>query len=364
METVVELGPGRAAELDARDMLGAIASLPRQLTVGYAAACERLTVALASSGASRPPPEPTGLVVCGMGGSAIGADLVLACLPSLPVPATVVRGYVLPAWVTSRTLAVAMSYSGETEEALACVEQAGARGCTPICIASGGRLAALAGARGWPCVPLPPGAQPRASVGYLSMSLLAAIEAAGLCSGHADEVADAAALLRADNEAYGIDQPESSNQAKQLARKLARRLGVVYGAGPTASVARRWKGQLNENAKAPAFFNELPELDHNEIMGWTSLPHVSSSALAVFLTDGSGDPRLTRRVTLTAAAYDRLGVATEQVAARGSSCLARVFSLVQLGDYISYYVALLHGVDPTPVGAIQDLKDRLVAGGG
>ena len=159
-------------------------------------------------------------------------------------------------------------------------------------------------------------------------------------------------------------RPTTENPAKSLARRLEKRLAVVYGAGPTGPVARRWKGQINENAKAPAFFNELPELDHNELMGWTSLPHVTSSTVALFLHDESGEERLTRRAELTAREYEALGVATELVAARGDSPLARLFSLVQLGDYTSCYLAVLYGVDPTPVDAIQAFKANLAGDAG
>jgi glucose/mannose-6-phosphate isomerase len=355
----VDLGPARVAELDHGDMLGAIASLPRQLREGYEAARERLAGAFFGTFPAIPPAEPDGLAVCGMGGSAIGADLVLACLPDLPVASAVVRGYQLPAWVGPGTLVVVVSYSGETEEALACASEARRRGCAPVCVASGGRLAAFAEAEGLPSVLVPGGGQPRASVGALSVPLLATIEAAGLCHEHAGDVAGAAAQLEADNAALGPESADRDNPAKSLARRLERRLLVAYGAGATAPVARRWKGQVNENAKAPAFFNELPELDHNELMGWTSQPHVSSLTTAVFLDDGQSDERLTRRVALTAGEYEALGLGTELVTARGDSRLARLFSLVQLGDYVSFYLALFYGVDPTPVTAIQDFKAKL-----
>ncbi len=363
MAGAIDLGPARVAELDAADMLGAIAGLPRQLSEGYVAARERLAGAFFGTFPAIPPAEPDGLVVCGMGGSAIGADLILACLPDLAVPAAVVRGYDLPAWAGPDTLVVVVSYSGETEESLACATQARARGCAPVCVASGGRLAAFAGAEGLPLVIVPGGGQPRASAGYLSLPLLATLEAAGLCREHAGDVAGAAAQLEADNELLGPAASDADNPAKTLARLLEKRLVVVYGAGHTVPVARRWKGQINENAKAPAFFNELPELDHNELMGWTSLPHVTASTLALFLGDEAGDPRLARRAALTAREYEALGVATEQVAARGASRLARLFSLVQLGDYASFYLALLYGVDPTPVDAIEAFKARLAAAG-
>jgi glucose/mannose-6-phosphate isomerase len=360
----VDLGRTRADEIDQAGMLQEVAGLPRQLRESYEHARARLAGAFLGTFPAVPPAEPDGVVVCGMGGSAIGADLVLACLTGLPVPATVVRGYSLPEWAGPETLVVVVSYSGETEEALACAAQARSRACAPVCISSGGSLAAFADAEGLPLVRVPGGGQPRAAVGSLSMPLLATLEAAGLCPEHAGDVAGAAAQLDADDAILAPGSPEDQNPAKALARRLRQRLAVVYGAGPTAPVARRWKGQINENAKAPAFFNELPELDHNELMGWTSLPHVTSSTVALILHDRSDDERLTRRAELTARAYEALGVRTELVAARGASRLARLFSLVQLGDYVSCYLALLYGVDPTPVDAIQALKADLAGDAG
>jgi glucose/mannose-6-phosphate isomerase len=357
-EARAALAPEDVARLDPAGMLGAIAELPRQLTAGYAVARAALAGAVAADGG-----RPDGLVVCGMGGSAIGADLTLACLPGLPVPAAVVRGYGLPAWAGRETLVVAASYSGQTEETLACAGAAVERGCRPVCVASGGALTALADEHGLLLVRVPGGGQPRAAVGYLTAPLLAAVEAAGLASGVAAQVDEAAALLRAGNERFAPERPAGDgpgdNTAKALAHRARGRQLVVYGAGLTAPVARRWKGQVNENAKAPAFWNELPELDHNELMGWTSLPDVAASTLAVFLDDPRADPRLARRADLTAAELEARGLAVERLAAHGESPLARLFSLVQLGDYMSFYLALLYGVDPTPVQAIQDLKARL-----
>jgi glucose/mannose-6-phosphate isomerase len=364
VDDLIDLGPARAEEIDQAGMLAEVAGLPRQLREGYENARAALAGAFFGTFPAIPPAAPDGLVVCGMGGSAIGADLVLACLPGLRVPAAVVRGYALPPWAGPETLVVVVSYSGETEEALACALQGRSRDCAPVCISSGGSLAAFAEAEGLPLVRVPGGGQPRAAVGSLSMPLLATLEASGLCDEHATDVVAAADMLDADNLILGPDSPDESNPAKALARRLEQRLAVVYGAGATAPVARRWKGQINENAKAPAFFNELPELDHNELMGWTSLPHVTSSTVALFLQDESGDERLARRAGLTAREYEALGVATETIAARGASRLARLFSLVQLGDYASVYLALLYGIDPTPVEAIQAFKANLAGDAG
>ncbi|HMK92365.1 MAG TPA: bifunctional phosphoglucose/phosphomannose isomerase [Thermoleophilia bacterium] len=360
---MTDLGPARVAEADPAGMFAQVAGLPRQLRDGYRLARTSLAGAFLDAFPAVPPARPDGLVVCGMGGSAIGADLVLAALPGLAVPAAVVRGYRLPAWVGPGTLVVVASYSGQTEEALACAAQARARGCAPICVTSGGSLGAFAEREGLPLVAVPGGGQPRAAVGSLSMSLLASLEAAGLCDEHAADVAGTAAQLEADDARLCPECEDEQNAAKALARKLEKRLAVVYGAGPTAPVARRWKGQVNENAKAPAFFNELPELDHNELMGWSSLPHVTRGSVAVFLHDPRADERLTRRAELTAREYAALGVPTELVAAQGDTLLARLFSLVQLGDYMSCYLAVLYGVDPTPVDAIQSFKASLAGDG-
>jgi glucose/mannose-6-phosphate isomerase len=350
------LGQAEVARLDAGDMLGAIAGLSRQLVEGYAGARADLASALL--------PRPDGVVVCGMGGSAIGADLILAVLPQLPVPAVVARGYELPAWAGPATLVVAVSCSGDTEETLVCAEAALTRGCPTVAVASGGRLAALAEDRGAPLVRVPGSLQPRAALGWLSTAVLATFEVSRLCGPVEVDIGEAAAVLRAGGDGLGVAAgEEAGNEAKALARRLHGRLAVVYGAGATAPVARRWKTQINENAKAPAFWGELPELDHNELQGWGGLPHVTAATEVVLLEDEVGAERLRRRADLTAADLTARGAAVTRVESRGASALARVFSLVQLGDYVSFYLALLYGVDPTPVDAIQAFKRRLADGG-
>ena len=213
-----DLDQARVDEFDRDDMLGAIAALPRQLTAGYAAAAatlERLPG----------PSRPAAVVVCGMGGSGIGGDLALAALPELPVPALVVRGYRLPVWTGRDTLVIAVSYSGDTEETLACAEQALDAGAALTCVASGGRLASLAEAHGVTLLRVPGGGQPRAAVGYLAAPLLATLARAGLCGGGEEHVAEAAALLRDGNAALAADVPEHANAAKRLARQSLQAAG-------------------------------------------------------------------------------------------------------------------------------------------
>ncbi len=362
-----DFGAARIAELDRGDMLGAIAGLPRQLAEGYAVARAGLRGVFGEAGAAAPAPpaRPAGLVVCGMGGSAIGADLVLACLPDAARPGR--RGTRLRAARLGRP-----RHAGRRHQLLGRHRgDARVRRRTPWSVAA--RPSASPPEAPWPhspasaacpCSACPRGGQPRASLGYLAMPLLATLEAAGLCADASADVDETVAVLRAGNEALGAAGGRGVDAAKRLAERLHEKQAVVYGAGLTVPAARRWKGQVNENAKAPAFWNEFPELDHNEIMGWTSLPHVAAATLAVFLDDAKGDARLLRRAALTAAALEARGVAVERVQSRGASRLARLFSLVQLGDYASFYLALLYGVDPTPVGAIEEFKAKLAGGAG
>lgn len=363
------LGPARVAELDAGDMLGAIAGLGRQVSEGFAAARRSLSQAAwaeEGDGGAAPalPARPAGVAVLGMGGSAIGGDIVLAVASHLPVPAVVVRGYELPAWVGPRTLVVAVSYSGDTEETLAATRVALERGCTPLCVASGGALAGLAAERGLPLVAAPAGLQPRAALGYLAMPLLAALERAGLVAAADGDVSEAATLLADAGRECAPGVADEFNPAKAVARRLHRRVALVYGAGLTAPAARRWKTQVNENAKAPAFFAELPELDHNEIEGWNGGAGLAARSHVVVLEDLHASERLRRRTALTVAALSRQGVSVERLESRGVSPLARALTLVTLGDHASFYLALLEGVDPTPVAAILRLKADLAGAPG
>jgi len=354
-----ELGVARVAELDSDGQFATVARLSEQLEEGYTRAVASLLGKRLMAGG-----RPDGVVVCGMGGSAIGADVIGACLAGLPVPYQVVRGYELPAWVSERTLVLAVSYSGNTAETLACVERALPRGCRPVCVASGGRLAELAAQRGLPLIAVPGGLQPRASVGYLSMPIGAALEAAGLAPGFDEQVAEAIEVVAGLSAELAPDVPDDDNEAKAIARRLFECLPVICGAGVTAPAARRWKGEINENAKAPAFFNELPELDHNEIAGWETNPGVAGRAVLVMLDDPAGDERLRRRIDFTVAIVRPRVAGVVRVASRGVLPLARVISSAYVGDFTSLYLALLYGVDPAPVTAIEDLKARLAAEGG
>jgi glucose/mannose-6-phosphate isomerase len=302
--------------------------------------------------------RPGGLVVCGMGGSAIGGDLAAAALGDRATrPITTVRGYALESWTGPDSLVLCASYSGDTEETLACFEAAGAAGAGRVALTTGGKLAEAARADGVPVIGVPAGMQPRAAVVYMIVGVLECAALCGAAPGLHSEVDTAAQLLTELAREWGPDAPEDS-AAKALARQLQGTIPVVHGAGPTAAVARRWKTQINENAGAAAFAAELPEANHNEICGWER--GRSSAPLAgVFLEDPDQHPRIQRRIELTAAEVQRTGAPAVSLAARGETRLERVLSLVLMGDLTSVYLAVLDGVDPAPVEPIERFKATL-----
>jgi glucose/mannose-6-phosphate isomerase len=303
---------------------------------------------------------PGGLVVAGMGGSAIGGALARAALGDHSSrPIFVTRAYGLPPWTTPDTTVLCASYSGNTEETLACYESAGALGAQRMVVTTGGRLAEMAREDGVPVIPLPGGFQPRAAVAYMTV---AALEVAALCgsgprlTSEIDVAASHAEQLVAE---WGPDAPEDS-LAKEIARGLLGTAPVIAGAGLTVPIAYRWKTQINENAKQPCFFHELPELDHNELVGWEGAPDVGRFS-AVFLDDCDAHPRVKARMELTERLIADSAAASFRLETRGETTVERVFSLVLLGDLVSIYLAALRGVDPGPVRLLEQLKAELAA---
>ena len=306
----------------------------------------------------RPRDRAGGLVVCGMGGSAIGGDLANAALGDRATrPITVVRGYALESWTAPESLVLCASYSGRTEETLACFEAAGAAGAQRVVLTTGGTLADLARDEGVPVIGVPAGMEPRAAVIYMT---IAALECAALCGaapGLRSEIDTATGLLERLVEEWGPGSDEDST-AKEIARKLHGTLPVIHGAASTVAPARRWSTQINENAGSPAFWNELPEANHNQICGWER-GRAEAPFAGVFLSDPDQHPRVQRRIELMAAEVERTGAPTIQLESRGESRLERVLSLVLLGDLVSVYMAALAGVDPTPTPALARLKSEL-----
>jgi len=304
--------------------------------------------------------SPAGLVVAGMGGSAIGGALARAALgDSATRPILAARAYGLPPWTTPDTTVLCASYSGDTEETLACYEAAGALGATRVVATSGGRLAELARADGVPVIPVAGGLQPRAAVAYMTVAALEVAARCGVGPRCASDIDVAAEHLEELVIEWGPEAPEDS-LAKSVARGLVGCIPVIYGAGVTTTIAYRWKTQLNENAKVPAFWHELPELDHNELVGWTGAGELGRLG-AVFLEDSDTHPRIADRVELTESLIRDASHATFRAETRGTTLVERVFSLVLLGDLVSVYLAALRGIDPGPVVLIDELKAQLAA---
>jgi glucose/mannose-6-phosphate isomerase len=348
----VDLTRQSVAAVDAAGQLDDILGMPDQL---------RDALWRVETASLEPHESPGGLIVAGMGGSGIGGSLARAALGDRASrPIVLARGYALPAWTTPDTTVLCASYSGNTEETLAVFEAAGALGARRIVATTGGKLAEAARADGIPVIPLPGGFQPRAAVAY---SLVVALEVAGLCG--AGERLHAEIDVAAAHAEHLVSEwsPDGANDClpKVLARGLHQTVPQLAGAGLTASVAYRWKTQINENAKMPAFANELPELDHNEISGWEGASELGPFS-AVFLDDSDLHPRIRQRIELTRGWIASRGRATYRVDSVGETRTERLVSLVLLGDLVSLYLAVLRGVDPSSVEAIERLKEALARG--
>ncbi len=285
-----------------------------------------------------------GLAICGMGGSGVGALLAAGIVGDrAAVPIVSVRDYALPGWIGADWTVLLSSYSGGTEETLACWDAAAH--ARRLVVTTGGELAERAQAEGVPVIDVPPGFQPRAAVGYATVVAVEVAAIAGVVDSLRDEVAAAAAFLR--DELGSLE-----DEARELAAAIGASIPVVAGAGLTVPAAYRWKCQVNENANRAAFWSELPELDHNEIEGWRD----RSAITPVFLEDPvETHARVRLRFDLTA---DIVGGA-HRVRARGTTRAERLLSLVLLGDLVSLHLALDDGTDPVEIPALIDLKSRL-----
>ncbi len=307
--------------------------------------------------------RPRAVALVGVGGSAVGGDLARALLaPDSPTPFEVVRDYRLPGWVNNETLLLAASYSGDTEETLSAVDEAAARGVPVWAVTSGGVLAARARAEGWPLFELPAGLPPRAALGHaLPPVLLAAALGVGLRFERWGQALRAAAgRLAAWTPAW--EDETDTNPARELAARLVNGLPVLYaGTGLYEASAVRWRAQLAENAKMLAFHHLLPEMNHNEIVGWQENPELLRRCRAVFLTGSHEHPRVARRMAITAETIRPLAGGIEIVRAPRGSPVEELLGLVLLGDWVSLYAAAELGVEPVPVERIGRLKAALAA---
>lgn len=344
----------RWASIDPGSMRHLMQSFPAQVE-GAAQVAQTLSLPA--------PSRVTNVVVSGMGGSAIGGDVVRAALAaSLQVPLIVCRDYSLPVFVDSTTLLFSSSYSGNTEETLAAYEQARRAGASIICITSGGKLASLSHSHGYPVIQLPAGLPPRAALGYSAVMLIGALKTLNLAPDMSAALHETVDLLKILVARYAPEAPEHKNQAKMIARSLHGRLVAIYGSsGILDPVAVRWRGQLEENAKNLAFHHLLPEMNHNELVGWEIPAQLLQQVAVVLLRDQGDHPQVQRRFDFTRDLVTRKAGLVHEVWTSGETPLARMFSLICLGDFVSLYLAWLNAVDPTPVPVIETLKRHLCA---
>jgi len=299
------------------------------------------------------------VVVLGMGGSGVAGDVLVAtAAPFMPVPVVVAKSYELPAFVGEGTLVFAVSFSGDTEETVEAVSAAALEGARIVAVTQGGELGRLASAWGAPTVSVPDDIpKPRAGIGALAIPPLVVLEEIGLFPGASQWIAHAVQQLRARRDRL----VKEGNEAESLARRIGRTILIIYGGGALGEVAaRRWKTQINENPNAPAFSNTHPELCHNEVQGWGQHGDVTRQVFTlVNLRHEFEHPQVTRRIDIVNEMIDEVVAGEEEVWAEGEGHLAQLLDLILVGDFVSLHLAFQEGIDPGPIAALDELKERL-----
>ncbi|MFC1917468.1 bifunctional phosphoglucose/phosphomannose isomerase [Chloroflexota bacterium] len=299
-------------------------------------------------------------VILGMGGSAIGGDLVRSlALTEGKIPVFVQRDYDLPAFVDEKTLVIASSYSGNTEETISAFKQAMQTGARKLAITTGGKIKEMAEAHKIPVSIIDYQAQPRAALGFSFLPILAFLQKLGFIKDKSADVAEMLTVMKEMLQRTDEKAPLANNHAKQLAEKLYGNLTVVYGAGILSEVAHRWKTQINENSKSWAFYEIFPELNHNATVGYPLPEEIAGKVMVVLLRAPSFNPRIQLRYRVTCELLERAKVKYEIVDSEGKTALSRMMSMVLSGDLTSYYMAILYQIDPSPVDVISYLKDQL-----
>jgi glucose/mannose-6-phosphate isomerase len=349
---MVDLDDLEVLQVDRSGMLDLLLDLPVQLQAG-----ERL-----GHGADLPlAADLRAIVVTGLGGSGISGDLLRAYLyAECPVPIMVNRHYSLPTFVGPKTLVCAISYSGDTEETLSAFQEARARGARLLAVSSGGQLAQLADQAHVPYVRVPGGMPPRTTLGYLFTPMVVILARLGLIADQKTPLAETVEVLRELAAQYRPGVETFRNLPKALAKDLHGKFPVIYGVQDFSdAVAYRWRTQCNENSKTLASHQAFPELNHNEVVGWQGPLSSALEMWVVLLRDAQEMGRVARQIEITKAFLQERTAGITEVWSQGHSRLARLFSLLYTGDFTSYYLALLRGVDPKPVEAIDRLKHQL-----
>lgn len=308
--------------------------------------------------------EYRNVVVSGLGGSAIGGDILRTyAIHQASIPIIVNRDYDMPAFINSQTLVLPVSYSGNTEETISAYQQARQKGANIIVVSSGGKLSVMAREDGYTVIEVPGGLSPRAATGYLFSPLALILEQLGILSGVKEDLSETRQILSDIRAEINPKIETASNKAKQIAGEMKNRIPVIWGSSSHSEVAAmRWKAQINENAKAPAYFNIFPELNHNEIVGFETPKDLLEELCVIILRDFEDHERVKQRMEISKEIICQRVAKIEEVEARGKSFLARFYSLAYIGDYVSFYLALEYGINPTPVKVIDFLKAELAKG--
>ncbi|MBU2636461.1 MAG: bifunctional phosphoglucose/phosphomannose isomerase [Bacteroidetes bacterium] len=300
------------------------------------------------------------IVVSGLGGSAIGGDLIRTYLAAeIKIPFLVNRHYFLPEFVNGNSLVIISSYSGDTEETISAHKEAIKRGAQVLCITSGGETERLAKKNNQSLIKIPTGYPPRAALGYAFFPLLVILGNLGLIKDRSKDIEETIAFLKKKSKRYS-DLNSQTNEALSFAKTLSGKLPIVYSSADVFdSVNLRWRGQLCENSKILAFGHTLPEMNHNELVGWKVLIEQMADMMVIFLRDKGDYKRVQLRMKIMEGIVKEYASNVVNIYSEGNSLLTRMFSLIFLGDWISYYLAILNKVDPTPVKVIDYLKAEL-----
>lgn len=346
--------PAIVKKTDAKNMYGLIYEFPSQLQHALKIAQELPLPPLKSN-------QIQSIVVTGMGGSAIGGDLIRSYLASeLKLPFFILRNYTVPNFVDADTLTFVSSYSGDTEETLSAYQHLTKIGAKIVSISSGGELLRLSEKDGFPFLTIPTGYPPRAALGYSFVPILVFLERMGFISGKIKDLEKTIVFLSSRRENFSIGKGSERNNAKNIANELFGKLPIIYsGTDHFDTVGYRWKGQICENSKMICFNNVFPEFNHNELVGWEILSGLQDKIVAIILKDHQDHPQIKKRMEIVKGIFQKKGVKVIELESEGENLLSRIFSLIQLGDFVSFYLAILNQVDPTPVKLIDYLKSEL-----
>jgi glucose/mannose-6-phosphate isomerase len=304
--------------------------------------------------------KPKRILVAGMGGSAIGGEILRDWLRNeLPIPIEVCRDYVLPAYVNKETLVFAVSCSGNTEETLSAFVDAVKRGCSIITITSGGHLLSFSEKLQVPHLTIPSGLPPRATLPYLFFPLPILMEKLGILQSREKEIQETVRVVKKLSRENSPETPVKNNLSKRLALELSETIPVVYGFREYVAIAHRLKTQFNENSKVPCKYEMFPELNHNEVVGWEASEALAKCFSILLIRDRNEPLEIKDRIEATKSLALNKVQKVLEIYARGESKLARMFSVLHVGDFASVYLAILHNTDPTPVETINKIKEEM-----